>query len=276
MNGCHVTASRSIAPSMRRSNRNLLCLDLPYITVSFGKEPFSIACVLQWPRIPSCCCYIASETVYLNHCFLHARACYNMPLEKKHLIMDTDGRARRAAEPLYRKAREWAYGRFRWQILRGSRTRRTWTSRFKRSGGSGTSGLFWPSWGLRTPMRRIRAGAEVQTDAEIRAWIGESMTIVHHASGTNTMGVESDESAVVDSGGPVFGVGVLRIVGASARGFRLLLWTGIGLVKMKDLSALADDVTAGLWTREQWKEMMLCSLRSMCCHIPKYFVQSGY
>lgn len=62
-------------------------------------------------------------------------------------------------------------------------------------------------------------GPGVQTDAEIRAWIGESMTTVYHASGTNKMGLETDESAVVDSNGLVFGVGSLRVVDASAMPF---------------------------------------------------------
>lgn len=62
-------------------------------------------------------------------------------------------------------------------------------------------------------------GVSVQTDEEIQAWIGESMTTVYHASGTNKMGVETDESAVVDSNGLVFGIGGLRVVDASAMPF---------------------------------------------------------
>lgn len=62
-------------------------------------------------------------------------------------------------------------------------------------------------------------GSSVQTDEEIRAWIGESMSTVYHASGTNKMGTEMDESAVVDSNGLVFGVSSLRVVDASAMPF---------------------------------------------------------
>lgn len=62
-------------------------------------------------------------------------------------------------------------------------------------------------------------GSSVQTDEEIRAWIGESMTTVFHASGTNKMGTETDEKAVVDSDGLVFGVSSLRVVDASAMPF---------------------------------------------------------
>lgn len=42
------------------------------------------------------------------------------------------------------------------------------------------------------------------------------MTTVYHASGTNRMGVEADEAAVVGSNDLVFGVGGLRAVDASA------------------------------------------------------------
>lgn len=62
-------------------------------------------------------------------------------------------------------------------------------------------------------------GSSVQTDEEIRAWIGEIVTTVFHASATNKMGIEADESAVVDSNGLVFGVGSLRVVDASAMPF---------------------------------------------------------
>ncbi|ORY57010.1 putative GMC oxidoreductase [Pseudomassariella vexata] len=58
--------------------------------------------------------------------------------------------------------------------------------------------------------------ANVQTDDEIKAWIGKSMTTVYHASGTCKMGNGKDESAVVDSKGRVFGVAGLRVVDASA------------------------------------------------------------
>lgn len=62
-------------------------------------------------------------------------------------------------------------------------------------------------------------GSSVQTDDEIKAWIGESMTTVYHASGTCKMGQETDESAVVDSNGLVFGFDNLRVVDTSAMPF---------------------------------------------------------
>ncbi|PSR81309.1 putative GMC oxidoreductase [Coniella lustricola] len=62
-------------------------------------------------------------------------------------------------------------------------------------------------------------GASVQTDDEIAAWIGESMTTVYHASGTCKMGVATDEAAVVDSEHRVFGVDGLRVVDTSAMPF---------------------------------------------------------
>lgn len=62
-------------------------------------------------------------------------------------------------------------------------------------------------------------GSSVQTDDEIKAWIGESMTTVYHASGTCKMGKETDESAVVDSNGIVFGLDNLRVVDTSAMPF---------------------------------------------------------
>lgn len=62
-------------------------------------------------------------------------------------------------------------------------------------------------------------GASVQTDDEIKAWIGESMTTVYHASGTCKMGVKTDETAVVDSKGLVFGFDNLRVVDTSAMPF---------------------------------------------------------
>lgn len=62
-------------------------------------------------------------------------------------------------------------------------------------------------------------GSSVQTDDEIKAWIGESMTTVYHASGTCKMGVKTDEAAVVDSKGLVFGFDNLRVVDTSAMPF---------------------------------------------------------
>ncbi|KAF3762736.1 putative GMC oxidoreductase [Cryphonectria parasitica EP155] len=62
-------------------------------------------------------------------------------------------------------------------------------------------------------------GSSVQTDDEIKAWIGESMTTVYHASGTCKMGVATDASAVVDSDGLVFGFENLRVVDTSAMPF---------------------------------------------------------
>lgn len=62
-------------------------------------------------------------------------------------------------------------------------------------------------------------GASVQTNEEIKAWIGESMTTVYHASGTCKMGVATDDMAVVDSNGLVFGFPNLRVVDTSAMPF---------------------------------------------------------
>ncbi|KAJ4415220.1 hypothetical protein N0V82_007457 [Gnomoniopsis sp. IMI 355080] len=62
-------------------------------------------------------------------------------------------------------------------------------------------------------------GSSVQTDEEIEAWIGESMTTVYHASGTCKMGKKTDETAVVDSNGIVFGFENLRVVDTSAMPF---------------------------------------------------------
>lgn len=62
-------------------------------------------------------------------------------------------------------------------------------------------------------------GLSVQTDDEIKAWIGKSMTTVYHASGTCKMGVSTDQTAVVDSNGLVFGFDNLRVVDTSAMPF---------------------------------------------------------
>lgn len=61
--------------------------------------------------------------------------------------------------------------------------------------------------------------AGVQTDEDIRAWIGESMTTVYHASGTCKMGVAADDTAVVDSSHRVLGFDNLRVVDSSAMPF---------------------------------------------------------
>lgn len=62
-------------------------------------------------------------------------------------------------------------------------------------------------------------GTSVQTDEEIRAWIGQRLNPIYHASGTCKMGVATDDTAVVDSNGRVFGFDNLRVVDASAMPF---------------------------------------------------------
>ncbi len=49
-------------------------------------------------------------------------------------------------------------------------------------------------------------GADVKTDEDIEKFIRSSMIPVSHASATCKMGKESDDMAVVDSHGKVFGV----------------------------------------------------------------------
>ncbi len=63
-------------------------------------------------------------------------------------------------------------------------------------------------------------GPEVQSGAEILAYIKESLATIHHAAATCKMGRPGDPEAVVDSRGRVLGVQQLRIVDASA--FNLL------------------------------------------------------
>lgn len=49
-------------------------------------------------------------------------------------------------------------------------------------------------------------GADVKTDEDIKKFIRSSIIPVSHASATCKMGKESDDMAVVDSHGKVFGV----------------------------------------------------------------------
>ena len=59
-------------------------------------------------------------------------------------------------------------------------------------------------------------GANVTSDSAILEAIRETSTTISHAAGTCRMGMEGEESAVVDSRGRVFGVEGLRVVDASA------------------------------------------------------------
>ena len=59
-------------------------------------------------------------------------------------------------------------------------------------------------------------GANVTSDSDILAAIQRSAQTIWHACGTNKMGKESDDMAVVDSRGRVIGVHGLRVVDVSA------------------------------------------------------------
>ena len=58
-------------------------------------------------------------------------------------------------------------------------------------------------------------GPDVQSDEQILQTVRETLHTVYHASGTCKMGKQSDEMAVVDSEGKVFGTEGLRVVDAS-------------------------------------------------------------
>ena len=58
-------------------------------------------------------------------------------------------------------------------------------------------------------------GADVQTDAEIDAWIKRSAETIYHPVGTCRMGAAGDPMAVVDADCKVQGVAGLRVVDAS-------------------------------------------------------------
>lgn len=59
-------------------------------------------------------------------------------------------------------------------------------------------------------------GANVTSNSDILAAIQRSAKTIWHACGTNKMGKESENMAVVDSRARVFGVNGLRVVDASA------------------------------------------------------------
>lgn len=61
----------------------------------------------------------------------------------------------------------------------------------------------------------IAPGTAVQSDEDILEYIRNTGQTTWHASSTCRMGRESDEEAVVDGRGRVFGVGGLRVVDAS-------------------------------------------------------------
>ena len=59
-------------------------------------------------------------------------------------------------------------------------------------------------------------GADTTSDAQIRAFVKESMRSVFHAASTCKMGKVGDEMAVLDNAARVYGVGGLRVVDASS------------------------------------------------------------
>jgi choline dehydrogenase len=61
----------------------------------------------------------------------------------------------------------------------------------------------------------LAPGAEVDTDAEIDAFVRAKAESAYHACGTCKMGLDSDPSAVVDGNCRVYGVQALRVVDAS-------------------------------------------------------------
>ena len=61
----------------------------------------------------------------------------------------------------------------------------------------------------------LAPGAEVETDAEIDAFVRARAESAYHACGTCKMGLDSDPSAVVDGNCRVYGVQALRVVDAS-------------------------------------------------------------
>ncbi len=62
-------------------------------------------------------------------------------------------------------------------------------------------------------------GPNVQSDADILAYIRNSTTTIYHAAATCAMGRKGDVNAVVDSSAKVFGVQGLRVVDNSAAPF---------------------------------------------------------
>ncbi|KAL4765822.1 GMC family oxidoreductase [Aspergillus foveolatus] len=59
-------------------------------------------------------------------------------------------------------------------------------------------------------------GSNVTTDEQIVGYLKDAVYTMSHAAGTCKMGIEDDETAVVNSVGKVFGTGNLRVVDASA------------------------------------------------------------
>ena len=62
----------------------------------------------------------------------------------------------------------------------------------------------------------IFPGKDVQSDAEIEAFIREKSESIYHPVGTCKMGAKTDKNAVLDEQCRVFGVQGLRVVDASA------------------------------------------------------------
>lgn len=62
----------------------------------------------------------------------------------------------------------------------------------------------------------VAPGAAVQSDEDLLAYIKSSFSTVFHAACTCSMGLESDEMAVLDSQARVYGVSGLRVVDASS------------------------------------------------------------
>ena len=65
----------------------------------------------------------------------------------------------------------------------------------------------------------LTPGPDVQTDAEILAYVRNTTATLYHASATCAMGKKGDKNAVVDSSARVFGVQGLRVVDNSAAPF---------------------------------------------------------
>lgn len=65
----------------------------------------------------------------------------------------------------------------------------------------------------------VLPGANVTTDAQIEAYVRETINTVYHASCTCKMGKAEDAMAVIDSQARVYGVSNLRVVDASSLPF---------------------------------------------------------
>ena len=67
--------------------------------------------------------------------------------------------------------------------------------------------------------QELAPGPDIQSDAEILAYIRRTSVTIHHAAATCAMGKHGDFNAVVDSQARVFGVERLRVVDMSAAPF---------------------------------------------------------